>query len=443
MINLRTAALVALMAPTCFAAAALAENRIDGQRFDAPALASYGDYKVGVRSIDLVHPDQVNILAIDAAADKPAELPRYDRPLTVEIWYPASADAEGSHDLKAFLRDGKTEVTLVGQAVVDAEPVKADTPFPLVMISHGYPGNRFLLSPLAENLASKGYVVVSIDHTDSTYRTKAAFGSTLVNRPLDQIFVLNEMARLAGDKSSFLSGITDASNTALIGYSMGGYGAVITAGGGVTQAAVDLSWGGPHGTLAVNRSGSDTHNALPDPRIKTIVAFAPWGMERGFWDEETLKGVKIPALFIAGSVDDVAGYDKGVRAIWKGTTSVDRSLLTFDNANHNAGAPMPAPEEANKVDADLGFNLSEHYADAVWDSVRMNNISQHFVTAWLGKYLHDDAEKASYLELVPNSNDAVWAREKDGAPKPEDTYWKGFPDRTAKGLHYEVLKAGE
>jgi hypothetical protein len=93
------------------------------------------------------------------------------------------------------------------------------------------------------------------------------------------------------EDGNFLNGLADADNAAIIGYSMGGYGAIISAGGGVTQAAVDLCWGGPHGTLGVHLSGSDSHNALPDPRIKTIVAFGPWGMVRNFWDEETLKGI--------------------------------------------------------------------------------------------------------------------------------------------------------
>ncbi|MCZ4288319.1 alpha/beta hydrolase family protein [Hoeflea alexandrii] len=418
-------------------------NRIDTQRPDAPELSAYGDHKVGVRTLEMVNPGQIDILAIDPAAEKPAEWPRYDRPLTVEVWYPADSAAEGSHELKAYLRDGKTEVTLVGQAMRDAAPVAAAEAFPLVIISHGYPGNRFLLSHLAENLASKGYVVASIDHTDSTYRTKAAFGSTLVNRSIDQKFVLNELARLSGEDGNFLKGLANADNAAIVGYSMGGYGAVISAGGGVTQTAVDYAWGGPHGTLGVHLSGSDTHNALPDSRVKTIVAFGPWGRALNFWDEETLKGISKPALFIAGSVDDVSGYEKGTRAIWQGAKSVDRALLTFDNANHNAGAPMPAPAEANRFDEDLGFNVSEHYSDAVWDSVRMNNISQHFVTAWLGLHLKGDETMAKYLELVPNSNDSVWAKEKDGTEKPEHTHWTGFPDRTAKGLHYEVLKAGE
>ncbi len=79
--------------------------------------------------------------------------------------------------------------------------------FPLVIISHGYPGNRLLLSHMGENLASKGFVVASIDHKDSTYDDQKAFASTLYNRPFDQLFVLNEMARLgAASSGSFLAG---------------------------------------------------------------------------------------------------------------------------------------------------------------------------------------------------------------------------------------------
>ena len=414
-------------------------NRIDGQRPDAPELAAYGESKVGVRTLEFTNPGQIDILAIDPAQPKPDPLPVYDRKLTVEVWYPAAADATGPTELKAFIRDGKTEISLHGRAMRNAAP--AEGRWPLVIVSHGYPGNRFLMSHLAENLASKGYVVASIDHRDSTYRDKSAFGSTLVNRPYDQLFVLDQMA--AQDAAGFLQGRIDAGNAAIIGYSMGGYGAVITAGGGVTQASVDLPWGGPHGTLAVHLSGSDSHNALPDPRVKTAIAIGPWGITRGFWNGETLKGVKIPMLFIAGSIDDVSGYEPGVRTIWQGATGVDRALLTFVNANHNAAAPYPAPAEGRTVDPDLGFAPFDHYADAVWDTVRMNNIAQHFVTAWLAVHLGGDADAGAYLELVPDANDGVWAVEDDGSPKPEHTHWKGFQNRTAKGLRFEWLRAGE
>ena len=420
----------------------MAENRIDTQLPLAPELAAYGPHTIGVRQLELVNPGQIDIVQIDPSQAAPDPLPRYDRPLTLEIWYPSSPYATGSRVLRAFMRDAKTELDLYGKAVQWAAPAKNEKNFPLVIISHGYPGNRFLLSHLAENLASKGYVVASIDHTDSTYRTQAAFGSTLVNRSIDQMFVLNEMARLSADESHFLHEMVDASRTAIVGYSMGGYGAVISSGAGVTQTSIEFPWGGPFGTLAVHKAGSAEHEALLDPRVKTSIAFAPWGMNTGFWDAEGLSGIRIPMLFIAGSQDDVSGYENGTRAIWEGATGVDRSLLTFDHANHNAGAPFPAPEESFEFDAHLGFYPAEHYGDAVWDTARMNNISQHFATAWLGLHLKDESENQRFLDLVENSNDGIYQLE-DGVPTEAHTYWAGFPNRTAKGLRFETLSAGE
>ena len=59
-----------------------------------------------------------------------------------------------------------------------------------------------------------------------------------------------------------------------------------------------------------------------------------------------LKGIRTPVMFVAGSVDDVSGYEKGTRAIYQGAVNADRYLLTFINANHNAAAPYPAPAES-------------------------------------------------------------------------------------------------
>jgi predicted dienelactone hydrolase len=402
----------------------LAQNRIDTIRADAPALAAYGTHSIGVRTLQVVNPNQIDLLQIDPKAPKPEVLPRYNRPITLEVWYPAQAGATGDTSLRAILRDGKTQVALQGRAVRDAAPATGAA-FPLVIISHGFPGNRFLLSPIAENIASKGYVVASIDHTDSTYDALGprGFASTLVNRPLDQLFVLNAMAKLAKDSSSFLYGQVDADHSAVIGYSMGGYGALITAGAGVTQKAVDSTEAPvivPHGLLGVNLAGSASHRALFDKRIKTVVAIAPWGHNRGIFDAQGLAGIKVPMLMLAGSVDDVSVYDN-IRAIWQGASSVDRTLLTFENANHNAAAPMPVPLEAQAVDPKTGATMANHYIDAVWDTVRMNNLSQHYVTAWLGKYLKADATMDAYFDPAA---------------------WKGFPPRTAKGLKIERLAVG-
>jgi len=427
-----SAVLWGLLSPS--GAALAQENRIDTIRSDAPALAQYGKFSVGVSTLKVLNPQQLDIVKFKAGAPMPV----YDRPLTLEVWYPAqlAAGQSAGGTLRAITRDGKTEVTLNGRAVRDAGPDRSGGPYPLLIVSHGYPGNRFLLSHLAENLASKGYVVASIDHTDSTYDNQGAFGSTLLNRSLDQLFVLNEMAR-QGRSDGALKGLVNADQTGLIGYSMGGFGALNTVGAGFTAASVGFPWGTPDGALARRQAGNPQHAASLDPRIKAVVAFAPWGWNAGFWDAAGLAGIKTPVLFVAGSADDVSGYAPGVRNLFEGAVNAQRYLLTYENANHNAGAPMPAPKETWTPVSHLDFVPAEHYSDAVWDNVRMNNIAQHFATAFLGKFVKGDAALGSYLTLVENAKDGKFSAEKDGSFKPDHTYWKGFPARSAVGLRLE------
>ncbi|NRB05198.1 MAG: dienelactone hydrolase, partial [Rhodobacteraceae bacterium] len=314
------------------AATATLANPIDRIRPDAPELAAYGEHTIGVQTMTITAPGRIDILNVTDEAT-----PTYDRPLTVEVWYPAADGTEPGGSYSAFLRDGKTEVTLTGRAARDAAPA-ANGSFPLIVISHGYPGNRFLMSHLGENLASKGYVTVSIDHTDSTYNDQAAFGSTLYNRPLDQKFVIDAMENLEGP----IGAIVDTSQTGVVGYSMGGYGALIFGGAGVTQTSVDYPWGTPKGLLGAHLAGSDSHEALIDDRVKAIVSIGPWGKAFAFWDAVGVSGLRKPTMLMAGSVDDVSNYDS-IRSIFDEATGTDRHLLTFNHANHNAAAPMPAP----------------------------------------------------------------------------------------------------
>lgn len=407
-------------------------NPIDQVRPDAPELAPYGSYPIGVQTMTVSHPGQIDILNTTADAE-----PTYDRPLTLEVWYPAAAGTEQGGNYTAILRDGKTEVPLTGRAARDAAPASGET-FPLIVISHGYPGNRYLMSHLGENLASKGYVTVSIDHTDSTYSDQGAFGSTLLNRPLDQRFVIDQMEALDGP----LGAIIDAETTGVIGYSMGGYGALIFGGAGVTQASTEYSWGTPNGLLARHLAGSETHEALIDDRVKAIIAIGPWGKNAGFWDADGLAGFRKPLMLMAGGSDDVSVY-AAMRGIFDETVGTDRHLLTFEHANHNAAAPMPAPKESWQPVEGLDFLPFEHYADAVWDTNRMNNIAQHFATAFMDQHLKGDAAKAEYFNLVKNAGEGVVALDDAGKQTDDHTYWKGFAPRTAAGLMFESKSKGE
>lgn len=395
---------------------------------DAPALAARGEYAIGVQTLDLIHKDQLDILNYGNGTDS-----LYDRPLKIEIWYPAEAPAEANRLIsyeevmgqKGAPNRPNIPFTFLGRATRNAKPVYADEAFPLLIVSHGYPGSRYMMTYLTENLASKGYVVVAIDHTESTFSDAAGFQSTLLNRSLDDLFVLNEIARLGNQKESFLNKLVDTDNTALIGYSMGGYGAVNVAGAGYSPQAAELfpTMAGGSNALLKRTMGNPEYEASIDPRIKVIVAFAPWGMQRGFWNTEGLAGIKIPSLFIAGDKDDVSGYEEGIKAIYDGAVNSERFLLTYINARHNT-APNPAPMEA----LDPARPLSEYarYSEPAWDSRKINNINQHFVTAFLGFYLKGNEEQKRFLYVKENM-------EKDE--------WPGFKPRTTVGLEMDYQPA--
>lgn len=388
---------------------------------DAPELSHRGEYGVGVRTLDFVNKAQVNVLKSKDGVDS-----LYDRPLKVEVWYPAIVSA-GKSELTTYtdhfgsVSDSTRPVvpfTFAGRASRDAAPDKKTAAFPLVIVSHGYTGSRVLLSYLNENLASKGYVVVAIDHTESTHGDQQGFASTLLNRSKDILFILNQMAAAGqSTNNSFLSGLVDADNTALIGYSMGGYGVMNVAGAGYSDKLSGFfsSIAGGSKAIAVRTTSNAEYTASIDNRIKAVVAFAPWGMARGVWDAEGLKGVKVPVFFVAGNLDDISGYEDGIKAMYKGTVNADRYLLTYLNARHNV-APNPPP--AATIPPGTFTKDYEHYSEPSWNEKRINNINQHFVTAFLGIHLqHKDYGK--YLQVQEKSND-----------KP----WTGFKPRSSTGM---------
>jgi len=415
------------------------ENRIDVVTPLAPELAAFGPHAVGVRTVTITdknRPDLTRTKAGEATV-------RADRTLTLEVWYPATtspSDSDGEY--RAIMRDPSVMITLRGRARRDAALVAGDGAFPLLIISHGYPGNRFLLSHLGENLASKGYVVASIDHTGSTYDNAQPFAGTLYHRPYDQLFVLNELARLGAKQSGHaLAGRVDAARTGVIGYSMGGYGVVNVIGGGFRAAAAALPTAPPNQLLAERSADNPAYQASRDARIKAAVAIGPWGMQAGLWDSVGLAGIRTPTLFVAGSADDVSGYENGTRAIFRGAVNADRYLLTFLGAGHNAGAPIPAPAESYTFSETLKSFPFTHYADPIWDTRRMNNILAHFVTAHFDAQLKGDSSRLAYLQLVSNGKDGVYAMDRDGKTLPAHTYWKGFKRGTAAGLVFEAARA--
>lgn len=347
---------------------------------DAPELARFGNHDVGVRTIEITNPQQPDILK------SPATLA--DRSLKIEIWYPAQLKAnEQAHTVYVSPMVGRATrpempktFDIPGKALRDAQP-KQGAAYPLVVVSHGYPGSRIFLSYLTENLASKGYIVAAIDHTDSVFGEVRGFPSTLINRSPDQLFTIQELTRLSKQADHFLSKIVDHDRVAIVGYSMGGYGAMASGG---------ASYNASSGML----------KQLPMPKItppsnlKAIVAIAPWGAQPPVeaWSEETAKGLKLPSLFIVGDNDDVSGYEQGVKKLYNWSTNSNRCMLTYQNARHNVGG-NPAP-----ANVPLDFQGRESFEEPVWRKDRITAINQHYITAFLDLNLKSDESKSAYLK---------------------------------------------
>lgn len=412
---------------------------------DAPELAERGTYAVGVRELSLVDAERIDLLS--ATEEDPS--PLYDRTINVHVWYPAAL-AEGQEQSVEYTdvmgradnpNAPLTPFTFEGRAAIDADPDASGAPYPLVIVSHGFPGSSLMMTYLTENLASKGYVVVAIDHTESTFEDVAGFGSTLLNRSQDQWFMVDEMARLSASDDSFLAGLVDAENTGLIGYSMGGYGALNALGAGYNGVAANF---GPGANYELLVDGNPAYAELVDPRIKAAVLFAPWGGslaglgmgDTALWDEPALANITAPTFWVVGSQDDVSLFS-GVRRLFDWSVNSDRYLLVYENALHNV-APNPPPADAE------AFPDYERYSEPVWEETRINNINQHFVTAFLGYYLKGDEALADYLMLeVENANDGVYSVAEDGSFTEEHTYWAGFTPRTALGMQLIYAPAAE
>jgi predicted dienelactone hydrolase len=408
---------------------------------DAPELAARGPYDVGVRTLDLVHKGQVDILHVDKATGK---APLYDRPLKIEVWYPAQIPVGVKIETVYHMPvpggqtiAGSSIIDIPDKALRDAAPVSGKK-FPLVIVSHGYPGSRYFLSYLTANLASKGYIVAAIDHTDSVFDGQRGFESTLLNRSRDQIFTMDTIIEMAAQPGDFLHEILDGSKVAVVGYSMGGYGALTTAGAGYNENGMPMHFI-PGGYM-------QTSGPKAGDRLKAIVAIAPWGNQPPYsvWDAKGLAGIRIPSLFIAGDHDDVADFANGIKPAFDEAVHSERCMLVYENARHNTGG-NPAP------DAELPFSLIESFDEPAWRKQRIISINQHFISAFLDLYLKGDESKAAYLHVQPEkSDDGKWQivptkHDADaystGKDAKGDLFWKGFQRREALGLEMTCKSA--
>lgn len=377
-----------------------------------PELAEAGELPVGVATIEIDGPSLL--------------VPEKQRPLKLEVWYPSRT----SNDKQATYSDvtrAQQPFTLLGHAFRDVAARSTKAEFPLVVLSHGYTGYRSIMYYLGEHLASHGYVVVGIDHTDSTNKeidfknnSGAGFHSTLLHRSRDQQAVLEHFT-----KHGKLFG-ANAEQASVIGYSMGGFGALNTVGACYNFDDLKAKAFGfepdKHRALLEELNTCNAGLSEVDPRWQAMIAIAPWGGQADVISK--LGHIKAPSLFIAGREDDVSGYENGVKKLFSGAGAEHKYLMVFDNARHNI-APHPAPPEAYNNELALG-----HYHEPAWSTENLNNINKHMILAFLD--CHVKGDKTS-CKMLPTTENGTQKKQADGKL---DAAWPGFKDRFGTGVWF-------
>lgn len=163
-----------------------------------------GQYAVGVRTIEMKDDSRLGVFM--AAADEP-------RRLLVRIWYPAQS-VSGEPAPYFTAAETKSTATSLGSLVgfppfftyvrhvktnsyVDAPLLDGARDLPVVFYSHGYTSYFNQNTVLMEELASHGYIVVSVQHTHDSSDTSFPDGTVA---PMDP--ALTEMAVEQGDRPS-------------------------------------------------------------------------------------------------------------------------------------------------------------------------------------------------------------------------------------------------
>lgn len=337
----------------------------------APDPSTMGPYPVGVRTIELTDPARMT----EEGAP---------RPITVELWYPATDDAREAepevYSIEEILRPEVLEdlgvsidVALATEAVRDATPRADGAPYPLVIFSHGSSGVRMQSTYLTVALASHGYVVAAPDHYGNTLsdailaggQTEESLVQAFGNRPPDVRVVLDHMEALPqGDP---LLGIVDANVVGIAGHSFG--------------ALTAVRWIGLNG------------------RVDAVVAQAPPGMDLAWLAvSEPLSSYDVPLMLHVGSLDTTTP-PSDADSIWT-EAGAPRSRMTLATGGHFTFSDMCLIDR----DALLAVAAAGVF-DALDDGCAEDNIDvalafpvmRHYAIGWFNLHLRGSTGTAPLL----------------------------------------------
>lgn len=256
-------------------------------------------------------------------------IPNTERYLIAEIYYPTDHRPIKNHpiDQGIWVRGSYTRNATISNRV---------SSYPLIILSHGWHGDRFGHSWLAEALVKEGYIVAAIEHThDTNYDSSDAFlYANMWQRPKDLSALLDHLLQHPRFEKTI-----DPSKIGAIGFSLGGLSVLwlsdIKASPDLFQQAMaryqrDDVWPQSTQEKMSQIDWRQAEQSYYDPRIKAIISLAP-DLGQGF-SEKGLQQAKTPALIIIGDRDSITPQKDN--AAHYAAHMPQTSLITLNEAHH-------------------------------------------------------------------------------------------------------------
>lgn len=257
--------------------------------------------------------------------------------------------------------------------------------YPVVVLSHGWKGFKNIHSNLAENLASNGYIVISIDHTYGSLATTLDSGQVLELNPaaLPNRSESDQYLKYAAALVETFRG--DILETLDLIHEMNtqGYNSILTGRMNLDKiAVVGHSTGGGAGVRA----------SIADERIKAIIGLDAWvePMVPG----EVLSGLKVPYLHITSEAWQ-GGLNEANLNMLLSSSKDDRWLISIAGTKHTdftmmgfmspvsefVGISGPNIKEAAVVQDELVMTFLSYYMDGKNTKTAIDDIVKRYESA--------------------------------------------------------------